>query len=122
MNGYELLRIWEDRHGKLSDEHKAQFLSSAVVQEIRKFKPEDVHAAVDKNNKVVEILAELKRDAKDSRPVGQLSIEKDRSLDPAPSPARRKKEKFVVTRAIARQEGRGFKQAEEDARKWRGRF
>ena len=122
MNGYELLRIWEDRHGKLSDEHRSQFLSSAVVQEIRKFMPEDVHAAVDKNNKVVEILAELKRDAKDRRPVGQLSIEKDRSLDPAPSPARRKKKKFVVTREIARQEGRGFKQAEEDARKWRGRF
>lgn len=115
MHGSELVKLWEQQHGQLPVESQLRFLASVEAQKIRAAPAEQVRLALKRTPILSEVLSDLIN-------TGFLDPEEPGTAARGTSAANQHKTQPSFTRKIASEGGRGFLQAEEDARKWRGRF
>jgi|AntAceMinimDraft_12_1070368.scaffolds.fasta_scaffold419579_1 hypothetical protein len=115
MNGHELLKLWEDHHGKLSDDWRIRFLESSEAQTIMTYPIQSVIEAVSREKMLVKIVSVL-HSASATKPATAKTNAKSSTA------GRRSRQAPDLTRKIASGKGRGFRQAEEDEKNWRARF
>jgi hypothetical protein len=115
MDGRDLVDLWENQHGKLTTDSRERFLASPEAQKIRAYPTDSIIRAIGVSPTLSKILLELQSTR---RIQAQISPQAPKRTSPKP----RQKAAPDYTRKIASEKGRGFRQAEEDAKKWRGRF
>lgn len=115
MTGSELVKLWEQQHGQLSVESQLRFLASPEAKRILAAPEAQVMLALKRTPVLSEVLSDLVN-------AGFLDAEEL----PVPTSVNRqisqRQREPGFERKIAVENGRGFRQAEEDQKAWRGRF